>query len=111
MAVKITAPQKFTGEQVYGPNHIHFTDGVATVQSLPWAVEAYMREAGYEVEDDDRTPTPEPVALDDGGVALNPPDAEPAPTADPAPEPGPATPAVSEVPKRRTRASRKPASK
>lgn len=52
MAVKITAPTKVDGLQSFGPHNLLFVGGVCEVPELPWAVESYMREAGYVVERD-----------------------------------------------------------
>lgn len=109
MSIKITAPTEFTGEQVYGPNHIFFTDGVATVAELPWPVKFYMAERGYQIEDDEAE-APEAETLEDGGVVLNPTAPEPATEPTPEPEPEPPAPEPAPVAPKRPR-TRKPATK
>lgn len=50
MAVKITAPSKVTGDTVYGPVTLSFTDGVAEVGSVSDGLRAYLESKGYKVE-------------------------------------------------------------
>ena len=48
--IKITAPSKVDGVQMYGPHAIEFVQGVAEVEDLAAGVELYMRGAGYTLE-------------------------------------------------------------
>ncbi|MGJ9487115.1 hypothetical protein ACRQFN_02295 [Actinotignum sp. GS-2025e] len=76
MAVVVTAPIPFTGPSAFGNVTVLFSEGVATVDSLPVRVEEFLVSNGYLV-----APAPEPAV-----------EPEPAtePMEEPEPEPEPA---------------------
>lgn len=54
MATKITAPWPVTGDSMFGPVKLSFTDGVAEVESVSDGLRRYLESRNFKVE----TPKP-----------------------------------------------------